>query len=115
MDDAERTSLPPAPAKEQPEITLKIRRTTTWGGRPWFVTLAGYVIGLVAAAAGVVFFITGNDAAVRAELAERGLWDVKVTLQGPFAYRFSGKKRAASCTGSVSRTPFSTTVTENCQ
>ena len=83
--------------------------------RPWFVTLAGYVIGVVAAAAGVVFFIAGNNAAVRAELAERGLWDVQVSLQGPFAYRFSGKRRAASCTGSISRTPFSTTVTEICE
>ncbi|WP_394845630.1 hypothetical protein LZC95_52445 [Pendulispora brunnea] len=93
------------------EITLKIRRA----GRPWFVTLTGYVIALVAALAGVVFFISGNSAAVRAELADRGLWDVQVTLQGPFAYRFSGKKGATLCTGSISRTPFSTTVTEVCQ
>ncbi|MDI3282561.1 hypothetical protein [Polyangium sp. 15x6] len=51
---------------------------------------------------------------VRASLAEEGYTDIEVSPSGPFDWSFEGKKGASTCSGSVTRLPFSSSKSTFC-
>lgn len=51
---------------------------------------------------------------VRSSLAEDGYTDLSVSPSGLFDWKFEGKKGASTCSGNVTRLPFSTSKSAFC-
>ena len=78
--------------------------------RPLLYGLAGFG-GLVAACG--LYVLTGVSS-VRSSLEQEGYTDVNVKMNGPLDYGFTAKKGGATCGGTVTRMPFSTSRQEMC-
>jgi hypothetical protein len=59
-------------------------------------------------------YVLGGKSATGEELARRGYADAVVTMKGPFAFAFSGRKGTARCSGTYERMPGSTSLQESC-
>ncbi|MFT3775412.1 MAG: hypothetical protein QM820_59455 [Minicystis sp.] len=74
-------------------------------------------IGLGVAVATVIvcgLWVMAGTAATRRKLEAGGHTEVEVTIKAPFEYGYTSKKGAMSCLGTVTRLPFSTSVSESC-
>jgi len=52
--------------------------------------------------------------AVRAQLEDQGYTSVELKIHGPFTFGFTGAKGTSTCSGTVTREPFSTSIEELC-
>jgi hypothetical protein len=78
--------------------------------RPLVIGL-GAVVALVAAS---VLYVLAGASSVRSSLTSDGYTDVEVKTNGLFEYGFTARKAGATCGGTVTRTPVSTTREETC-
>lgn len=69
-------------------------------------------------AAGIVllllFYWLKSYAGVSGSLADDGYTDIKVSIQSPFEFGFEAKKGNSTCTGTVKKLPFSSSVSSFC-
>jgi hypothetical protein len=94
------------PSAEEMARAMKQSRKT-----PIIIVFAA--LGAIAVSGGL--YVLSGRSAVAAQLQDRGLTDVHVTVEGPFSFSFTGKRGESVCTGSVHRVPFSTSVNEGCE
>src|SRR5690349_7810791 len=92
------------------EVDADIRAMNSARRRPLILGL-GIVGGLVLLAE--LYLLTGA-ASVKSSLASAGYKDVHVQMNGPFEYGFTATKSGATCGGTVTRTPLSTSREETC-
>jgi hypothetical protein len=77
---------------------------------PIFITLGVLVAIPILGAA----YVARGYMAVRADLEGQGYTAIELKLHGPFTFGFSGTKGTTSCSGTITRVPFSTSTQEIC-
>lgn len=94
----------------QPADDDMVRQMKRANRKPIFI-----VLGLLAAAvvaSGV--FVLSNFSGARSALVAQGYSDVHVKLTGPITFSFDAKRGTSSCSGTVTRMPWSTSIQELC-
>jgi FlaG/FlaF family flagellin (archaellin) len=92
------------------DVDAEIRALRASRKRPIVIGLGAVVVLL----AGSVLYVLTGASSVRSSLISAGYTDVEVKTNGLFEYGFTARKLGATCGGTVTRTPVSTTREESC-